>query len=134
MADMQENIAELFYSRLKIAPNPGLVLAQFYGNLMGIEVGRSEIIMFGKLVKLFGKTSVFFSVIDVSRIDTPTEFPYGLLFKICKTKLEKSLEADMSISSMLSLERRITDWEKEIAKVKKIDPEKASKYLDGTDG
>jgi hypothetical protein len=133
MADVHENLAELFFSRLKTAPNPGVVLAQFYGNVMGLEVGRSEIIMFSKLVKMFGKSSVFFSVIDVSRIETPTEFPYGLLFKICKTKLEKSLESDMALTSMYSLERKISDLQKEVAKTKKIDPDKATKYLDGND-
>jgi hypothetical protein len=101
---------------------------------MGLEVGRSEIIMFSKLVKIFGKSSVFFSIIDASRIETPTEFPYGLLFKICKTKLEKLLESDMALTSMMSLERKITDLEKDIAKVKRIDPEKASKYLEGDNG
>jgi hypothetical protein len=131
MTETQENLAEMFFSKLKIAPNAGVVLAQFYGSMMGLDIGRSEIILFNKLVKLFGKTSVFFSIIDVTRIETPTEFPYGLLFKICKTKLEKSLESDMAMTSMFSLERRITDLEKEIAKVKKIDPEKASKYLEG---
>lgn len=134
MAEIQENLAELFFSRLKTAPNPGVVLAQFYGNIMGLEVGRSEIIMFSKLVKIFGKSSVFFSIIDASRIETPTEFPYGLLFKICKTKLEKLLESDMALTSMMSLERKITDLEKDIAKVKRIDPEKASKYLEGDNG
>jgi len=134
MTDNQENLAEMFFSRLKIAPNSGVVLAQFYGSIIGVSIGRSEIILLSKLAKLFGKTSVFFSIIDISRIDTPTEFPYGLLFKICKTKLEKSLESDITMSSMLSLERRITDLEKDIAKVKKIDPDKASKYLDGKEG
>jgi hypothetical protein len=132
MAEIQENLAELFFSRLKTAPNPGVVLAQFYGNIMGLEVGRSEIIMFSKLVKIFGKSSVFFSIIDASRIETPTEFPYGLLFKICKTKLEKLLESDMALTSMYSLERKITELEKEILKTKAIDPEKANKYLDGS--
>ena len=131
MTEAQENLAEMFFSKLKIAPNAGVVLAQFYGSIMGLEVGRSEIVLFSKLVKLFGKTSVFFSIIDVSRIETPTEFPYGLLFKICKTKLEKSLESDMAMTSMFSLERRITDLEKDIAKVKRMDIEKANKFLEG---
>jgi hypothetical protein len=132
VTETSENIAEMFFSRLKVAPNAGVVLAQFYSNVMGLDVGRSEIILFNKLVKLFGKTSVFFSIIDASRIETPTAFPYGLLFKICKTKLEKSLELDIALTSMMSLERRITDLEKDIAKVKRIDPEKANKYLEGS--
>lgn len=134
MTDIQESVVDLFFSKLKTAQNPGVVLAQFYGNLFNLEVGRSEIVLFNKLVKLFGRTSVFFSTLDISRIETPTEFPYGLLFKVCKTKLEKTLEADLALTSMFSLERRITDLEKDIARVKKVDPDKVSKYLEGDNG
>ena len=131
MAEVQESLADIYFSKLKTAPNPGVVLAQFYGTMHGIEVGRSEIIQFGRLVKLFGRTPVFFAVIDITKIETPKEFPFGLLFHICKTKLEKATQEDMALTSMYSLDRRIAELEKEIAKVKKIDPEKASRYLEG---
>jgi len=129
-----EGLSDLYFSKLKTSVNPGVVLAQFYGAIMGLEIGRSEIIMFGKLVKIFGRSSVFFSVIDISRIDTPKEFPYGLLHHICRTKLEKSTEESLALTSMYSLERKITELEKEIAKIKRIDPEKARKYLEDADG
>ena len=132
MSDTTENLTELFHARLKTASNAGVVLAQFYGAVMDLPVGRSEIIMLNKLVKLFGKTSVFFSILDISRIETPTEFPYGLLFKICKTKLEKTLESDLALNSMFSLERKVAEINKEIEKTRKMDPEKARiKYLEG---
>ena len=131
MTGNQENLSELFFSKLKVAPSPGVVLAQFYGALTGKEVGRSEIIMMSKLTKIYGRTSVFFSIIDVSRLDNITEFPYGYINTVCKAKLQKSMEADMTLTSMMSLERKITDLEKDILKVRKIDPEKATKYLEG---
>lgn len=134
MADTQENLAELFFSKLKIAPNPGVILAQFYGAITGKEVGRSEIIMMNKLVKLYGRTSVFFSTIEITRLKDLEEFPYGYLFTICRTKLQKASEAELSITSMQSLARLITSLEDEVAKVKRIDPDKASKYLEGPDG
>jgi len=129
-----EGLSDLYFSKLKTSANPGVVLAQFYGAVMGLEVGRSEIIMLGKLVKMFGRSSVFFSIIDISRIETPKEFPYGLLHHICRTKLEKSTEQDLALTSMYSLERKITELEKEMAKIKRLDPEKARKYLEGADG
>jgi hypothetical protein len=131
MTESQENLAELFFSRLKIAPIPGVVLAQFYGALTKKEVGRSEIIMLGKLCKLYGRNSVFFSIIDVARLDNLDEFPYGYINKVCKVKLEKSMESDMAMTAMFSLERRITDIEKEIANTKRLDISKVSKYLEG---
>jgi hypothetical protein len=127
----QENLAELFFSKLKTAPNPGVVLAQFYGALTGKEVGRTEIIGMNRLVKTFGRNSVFFSVIDVSRLKDITDFPYGYIFAICRTKLQKASEADLSAASMQSLARLVTSIEEEVSKVKKIDLEKAGKYLEG---
>jgi uncharacterized small protein (DUF1192 family) len=131
MTETQENLAEMFFSKLKVSTNPGVILAQFYGALTGKEVGRSEIIMMNKLVKIYGRASVFFSTIDVSRLKDLTEFPYAYLFTVCRAKFQKASEADLSINSMISLERRIASFEEEIAKVKRIDPEKASKYLEG---
>lgn len=130
MADSAENLAELFFAKLKTTSNAGVVLAQFYGALLNTDVGRSEVIMLNKLVKLFGKNSVFFSIIDISRKESFPEFPYGLLFKICKTKLETTTQADVAMSSRDNLERMITETLKEILKVKKIDPDRASKYLE----
>lgn len=131
MTETQENIAELFFSRLKVAPVPGVVLAQFYSALTGKEVGRSEMIMMGKLVKIYGRSSVFFSIIEVSRLKDLEEFPYGYIFAICKNKLQKVSEAELSTTSMQSLAKLISSLEDEVAKVKRIDPEKASKYLEG---
>lgn len=130
MAENAEGLAELFFARLKTTNNVGVVLAQFYGALLGVEVGRVEIMGFNRLTKIFGKSLVFFSIIDISRKESFPEFPFGLLFKICKDKLEASLETEMTLSSFRSLERMITETEKDISKVKKIDPDKAMKYLE----
>jgi len=131
MANTAESLADLFFSKLKVATNAGVVLAQFYGAMLNVEVGRSEIIGLNRLIKIFGRTSVFFAIIDISRKGSPfAEFPYGLLYKICKDKFESSSEAEMSIYAYDNLDRMITEAQKEILRVKKIDPEKASKFLD----
>ena len=134
MTGTSENIAELFYSKLKGSPNPGVVLAQFYSALIGTEIGRSEIIKFNMLLKTFGRSTVFFAIIDASRVESFSEFPYGLLFKICKDRLEASLGQDLTASSFDSLDKRITETQKEMGRVKSIDPEKALKYLKEDEG
>mgnify|MGYP001225514444 CR=1 FL=1 len=131
MTEIQENLAELFFSKLKTAPNPGAVLAQFYGALTGQEVGRSELMMINRLVKIYGRTSVFFSVIDASRLKDIAEFPYAYIFTICRAKFQRASEAELSIGSLLSLSKQISELEAEAAKVKKINPEDAIKYLEG---
>lgn len=130
MTNTAENIAELAYSRLKTSSNAGMVLSQLYSSLFGVDVGRSELIKFNLLVKKFGRTSVFFAVLAVSRKEEPfKEFPYGLLHKICMDRLEMDLQVGISTSSYESLDRLINETEKEMLRVKKIDPEKASRFL-----
>jgi hypothetical protein len=129
--ELQENLTELYFSKLKISPNPGVLLAQFYGAITGKEVGRSEIIGMNRLIKLFGRTSVFFSTIEVSRLKDLEEFPYAYIFTICRTKLQKASESEISTASMQSLAKLISSIEEEVSKVKKIDIKQAAKYLEG---
>ena len=130
MANTTEGIAELFYARLRTSQSPGVVLAQFYGALFGVDAGRSEIIKCNMLVRIFGKSILFFSMIDLARTESFPEFPYGLLYKICKDKLEGALETDITSSAYDTLDRRLNELRKEMSKVIKIDPAKASKFLD----
>ncbi len=125
-----ENLAELFFSKLKTSQTPGVILAQFYGALFNVEYGKSEIIKLSKLTKVFGRNSVFFAIIDLTKGSDFTEFPYGLIHYICRTKLERNLGAEVTSASFDSLDRSITEAKKEILKVRKIDPEKAGKLLD----
>jgi hypothetical protein len=122
MTDNLENVSELFLSKLKSAPNSGVVLAQFYASITGGTIGRPEIIKLNHLIKLFGRMSVFFSILEIGRKPDFTEFPYGLLYKICKDKLELTSHADMTIAAMKSLDRQINDAIKSIDKVRQIDP------------
>lgn len=131
MAEKTENLTELFFSRLRTDPNPSVVIAQFYSAMTGKTVGKSESQQFAKLIKWFGKLSVFSAVIDVARADDLEEFPFGLLFHICKRRLETVMGADMGMVSMESMENRLRNIEKAIERTKKIDPEKARKYLEG---
>lgn len=125
-----EGLADLFYDKLRTTTNAGVTLAQFYSAITGKPVGKSEMIKFNMLVKIFGKSSPFFAIIEVSRKENLDDFPYGLLFTICKNRLEASLEAEMTVSSFAKLDRTITEIQKMIPKIKEIDPDKASKFLD----
>lgn len=126
----QENLTEIFFSKLKTSTNSGVVLAQFYSAIIGTEIGRSEIIKLNRLVKLFGRNSVFFAIVDIARKEDFTELPYGLLYKICKDKLELSTNVDAELSSMVSLDKAINEMNKEISKVEKVNLVKMHKILD----
>lgn len=134
MTDNVDGLADLYYSKLRSATNPGIILLQFYQALTGKPYGRSEIIKMNMLVKVFGRTSSFFAIIDVCKKEAPADFPYGLLYKICRDRLESALGADTTLSSFDSLDRMITDKIKDISKTKKIDPDKFLKRYDRSGG
>lgn len=119
-----ENISEFFYEKLKSSTAPGVVLLQFYSAVTETTGGRSEIIKINKLVKLFGRFSVFFAIMGLanSKLDLGIDekFPMGLLFKICKDELERKSHDDASMISSRDLSRDIDALQKEIDKVTEV--------------
>jgi len=119
MGDM-ENQAEFYYEKLKSQANPGLVLLEFFREMTGLEGGRSEIIMINRLIKLFGRFTVYFSIMDLSKNDklSASGNLYSLLYTICRSRFEK-IHSDTFSPAYESLERVIGLIEKEAEKVRK---------------
>lgn len=120
-----ENISEFFYEKLKGATSPGMVLLQFYSAITDTTGGRSEIIKLNRLVKLFGRFSVFFAIMSLgnSKLDLGVDdkFPMGLLFKICKDELEKKSRDDTAMVASRDLSKEIDALQKEIGKVTTVE-------------
>lgn len=113
-----ENSAEFYYEKLKSSDRPGTVLAALYCSLYGIDTTRSEIIMFNRLLKVFGRFTVFFSVIDmVGSYPDNVENPYSMLYTICKRKFEAS-HAESHLQSREPLDKYISNLDKEINSLK----------------
>lgn len=114
-----ENTSEFYYEKLKSSTNPGPILASLLCILYDKEVSRSEVIMCNKLVKVFGRFTTFFSIIDMagSYPDYP-ENPYPLLYTICKRKFE-AVHNGVTTQARESLDGYIANIEREIEKMKK---------------
>ena len=110
-----ENSSEYYFEKLKDTPTPGNIIAAMYCTLYNIEVSKSEVIMMNKMVKIFGRFTVFFAVLDMagSYPDDVVEKPYALLYTICKNKFESSHGTFMTQSHQ-SLDKFIESIEKEI--------------------
>lgn len=122
-----ENISEFYYEKLKSTTSPGVVLAQFYKDSLEREVGRSEIIMLNKLIKMFGRFSVFFAIMNLVNVSKLGEdFPYGLIFKICKDAIEKKSAVEYEAASSKDLTKDIDKMEEAMNKVK---PAKVTKAI-----
>ncbi len=114
-----ENQAEFFYEKLKNQANPGLVLIEFYAEVTKLPTGRSEIIMINRLIKLFGRFTVYFAIMDLVRYDgklTGQVFP--LLYTICRSRFERAHDTVFSASHE-SLDKQLNQLEKELEKSKK---------------
>lgn len=114
-----ENSTEFYYEKLKSDNNPGAILAAFYSSLYDIQTTKSEIMMCNRLIKIFGRFTVFFSILDMAgTYPNRPEVVYPLLYTICKRKFE-SAHGDSIIQARESLDSFINNMNKEISKQRK---------------
>lgn len=109
-----ENQAEFYYEKLRVSKEPGKVLLEFYKEIVNENAGRSEIIMINKLVRLFSRFTVYFSIMDLSRYESDKLVGnlYPLLYTICKSRFEKAHNGTID-SAQESLDRILKELEKE---------------------
>lgn len=116
MSEM-ENIAEFYYEKLKVTTNAGLDLAHFFTEVIGKDAGRSEIIMINRLIKLFGRFTVYFSIMDLSKSERLEGNLYPLLYTICKNRFERIYNGEIS-PALQPLNKEISNLQKQIEKMR----------------
>ena len=113
-----ENIAELYYERLNNTTSVGSVLTRFMCELIDREPSKSYVIQLNRLVKIFGRFNVYFSIIDMSNVRDLGDNFYPLLYTICRNRFEKSHSGD-TVVQFTSLSKEINEIEKGIERTKK---------------
>lgn len=113
-----ENLVEFYYEKLKNSQEPNKVLMELFYEVTGINVGRSEIIMINKLLKLFGRFTLFFSIVDLSSVKSLEGNLYGLLYTICNRRFERAHNNE-TVNAFESLSRELNSLEKQIEKISK---------------
>lgn len=112
-----ENQAEFVYEKLKTSTNPARVILDFYREITGKDI---SIMMVNKLLKLFGRFTLYFSVMELSKYEDKLDGNvYPLLYTICRSRFEK-IHAESFSPSHESLDKSITSLEKEIERVRKM--------------
>ncbi|HAQ02976.1 TPA: hypothetical protein DCQ22_03745 [Candidatus Nomurabacteria bacterium] len=85
-----ENLAEFYFEKLPLDSNPGLLLAKFFCQSTNTTLSKSEIIMFNRLIKLYGRTIPYFAILDVNSMnDVNLDNPFGILSYFCKKRIEQ---------------------------------------------
>lgn len=116
---ISENLADLYYEKLSDSGNPGVTLAQFYGSVFGLDVSKKEVIMFNRLLKIYGRFLVYFSILDMTTVrDLNTENPFGLLSFFARKRLDQKYGIIMIESQ--NLDRTATTLESKIEKQRKM--------------
>lgn len=113
-----ENAAEFFYEQLSTTTNAALVLSRFYGTVFEREYGRAEVIMFNRLLKLYSKFTIYFSILDMTSMDNINfeAGTFGLLSYFCKKRIEQKF--GVQTSEIINLDKDIDRIEREIEKQK----------------
>jgi len=114
-----ENKAEYYYDELEDTLTPGKTLAKYYCVLYGKEVSKAETIFCNKLVGIFGRFTVFFSIQSMAGTypEAPTD-PYPLLYRICNNRFEEA-HGESTLQSRENLSKAISDIREQIEAQKK---------------
>jgi hypothetical protein len=92
---VSENLVDIYYKQLIIdnCPEPGKILSKFYWELFSIPPSVGDIMVFNKLIKLFGREIAFETVVDtygVNGVNTDKAL-WPLFLAIAKRKYEAKL-------------------------------------------
>lgn len=116
---LTENLADYYYEKVTNSTNPGSVLAQFYGNVFDREISRKEIIMFNRLLKLYGRFVVYFTILDMTTVkELKLDEPYGLLSYFARKRLDQKYGIVMIESQ--NLDKLASGLEDKIEKQKRV--------------
>lgn len=112
-----ENQAEFYYEKLKESTNVGRDLLEFFTIMTGKDFG---IIMMNKLVKIFGRFTVYFAIMDLSKYqsDQLNGNLYPLLYAICKGRFER-IHSNAFSAQYESLNKLVKELGKEREKARK---------------
>lgn len=82
----REGVVIDYYKDLFEVKNIMSYFSNVMRDLLGVEISSKEYPLIGRLLKLYGRKSLFYAVVDIAESpDTDvSKFPYGLLAYICK--------------------------------------------------
>jgi hypothetical protein len=110
-----EDLGNTYIQKVETADNPGAVLTKFYSELFDFPYDVRMIGQFNKLVKLYGRFTVFLSLMDMYDIqDLNHQKIFSLITYLCKRRF--NTENSNAVSNM---QDEIKEHEKRIKEAKK---------------
>jgi hypothetical protein len=108
--DETENIVGFYYDRLT-KESPGPVLVDFYRSTFELPYDKTLYGTMSRLVKLFGREAVFYSILDLAGKELDHTNIFGLLRYICTRKLEEKLSkaSYVDLSAFVKAQNKLID-------------------------
>jgi hypothetical protein len=106
----EESLAGKYLEMLETLPNPGLTLTKFLFEIHDKEFNSNFIGRIGKLVKIYGKITVFNAICETAFVEDfelvdPNKI--GLIRWFCQQKLENKAEyMDVNLKSLLAKKKK----------------------------
>lgn len=116
----KENLVDIYYEKLGSQGSPNVTLARFYEELFYLPFSRANLVMFGRLVKVYGRYIPFFAILDLysyEGADLSKEM-FGLLSYYCKRRVENRSANIVLNDAYKDLEKRTKTLLDEIEKRK----------------
>ena len=115
----REGVISDYYKELFETKNPISFFATMMRDLLSVGVENKDYQLIGRLLKLYGRKSLFHAVVDIAEsteLDV-SKFPYGLLAYLCKRNT--GLTEENNYSNHPSLEGFIQRVTKELEKARR---------------
>jgi len=117
--DNGENLAEYYFSMLNETPIPAATLAKMLWSLVDWNGGQKDIIMLKRLIKIYGRNNIYFSILDLAEVETLTGSPFRLLVWFAKKRLEGKFSEPQNYIDAKAIEKKLN--KKRRIKPKEID-------------
>jgi hypothetical protein len=105
---MEENLYEVYRNQLATEDKPELTLSNMYWEIFSRPHSDSDIRMFKKLVKVYGKVNLFNSLLDMySMPDIKFDNISGLITFFARKNAEESYSGNNKILDTKSLQEKI---------------------------
>jgi hypothetical protein len=121
MENENENLSEAYYKVLDTVKSPHVYLLHFYCDVYDLDFDAMArmIPFFGKLVKLYGRHTLFYSILDMigASATEPTE-PYGYLSTVCQSRFKKATDGSNVITDLSPMLKKFEDLRANMGLVK----------------
>jgi len=110
-----ENLSQYYYEKLHSSTKPGALLVSFLCEILGRDRKSSDYSKLNKLVRMYGRESVFFAILEVYDMDNPENY-YPYMSAILKARLAKKNQL-AGYPAMISFEEEVKELDKIAKKI-----------------